>query len=254
MSLQDAFNELNSGCWEHPDPDRCGCNGRGWLISDLDTAHWCSEHGVGVFPWNDEMSDRKFDRHAAKHPGLYEAITAGEMLHAVLKDKPLTGNITVPAKEMFEILNALTMVRMQIDINRERKNDEARAATLNEKLNDPNCPREPELVDAWRERQEILNADTVPMDNSLYKVWRARWTHRQTIYGHGDEGEIFAVGYRPAYFSTENLPRMAHRRVESPNGVYYRNVVKGEEPEFVDPPKPPKTPPLGCDDNDPIPF
>ena len=34
--------------WSHTDPDRCGCRGGGWFLSEVDTWHQCPAHGLGV--------------------------------------------------------------------------------------------------------------------------------------------------------------------------------------------------------------
>ena len=38
----------NPSRWSDPDPDKCGCHGRGWFLSEVDTWHRCPEHGNGV--------------------------------------------------------------------------------------------------------------------------------------------------------------------------------------------------------------
>lgn len=47
MSLQSMYNNAASGQWQHPVPSECGCNGRGWYVSDLDTIHQCQYHWDG---------------------------------------------------------------------------------------------------------------------------------------------------------------------------------------------------------------
>lgn len=38
----------NSSTWSHEDAARCGCRGRGWWLSEVDTWHCCPCHGKGV--------------------------------------------------------------------------------------------------------------------------------------------------------------------------------------------------------------
>jgi hypothetical protein len=38
----------NSRTWADEDPARCGCRGRGWWSSEVDTWHQCPYHGQGV--------------------------------------------------------------------------------------------------------------------------------------------------------------------------------------------------------------
>lgn len=47
MSLESMYSNIQSGCWMDPDPKECGCRGRGWYVSDLDTAHICQYHWQG---------------------------------------------------------------------------------------------------------------------------------------------------------------------------------------------------------------
>ena len=49
-SLQDEYNAIAYGgpdsppFWIQPEPSDCGCRGRGWYISNLDTIHQCPIH------------------------------------------------------------------------------------------------------------------------------------------------------------------------------------------------------------------
>lgn len=255
MGLQEIHDVAASGVWQHPDPDICECGGRGWLISDVDTAHWCPYHGVGVLP-NDEFSCRRFDEHAKKNPGLYACIRADEMLTRLLKDKGPGDTVTV--KDLEEIKNTIGFVVMQIEEERERKNEAARKATREEKLNsfyrpdDRDIAKDEHLLEDWQDRQAILNSESVPSHTSgLYEVWRKRWRERHTVYGQNGYGDRIVLGYRAEYFSSTVLDRMKHRLVNDENGWYYREVKPGE-PELMDPPRPPSPAPLNGDD--PIPF
>lgn len=37
-----------AAAWSHPDKAQCGCRGRGWWCSEVDTWHQCPVHGQGV--------------------------------------------------------------------------------------------------------------------------------------------------------------------------------------------------------------
>ncbi len=45
--LQDIYNEATSGIWKDLDQNKCGCRGRGWFLSDVDTWHHCHIHNTG---------------------------------------------------------------------------------------------------------------------------------------------------------------------------------------------------------------
>ncbi len=42
------FRDLESGLWNEINPDKCPCQGNGWILSDWDTWHRCQRHGVNV--------------------------------------------------------------------------------------------------------------------------------------------------------------------------------------------------------------
>lgn len=69
MNTHEAcYQEAQQGAWATLNPNRCGCKGYGWFLSDVDTFHRCSFHGEGVpHPeWEPEMGgheDYDADRH-----------------------------------------------------------------------------------------------------------------------------------------------------------------------------------------------
>jgi len=61
MGLQDYFDNFASqpSRWADSNPDRCGCKGRGWWNSEVDTWHQCPHHGDGaVHPESDAAPER----------------------------------------------------------------------------------------------------------------------------------------------------------------------------------------------------
>ena len=59
--------------WADEDPSRCGCRGRGWMLSDVDTWHQCPAHGRGVMHPEEaeyEAEIREEVESAAKAAGL----------------------------------------------------------------------------------------------------------------------------------------------------------------------------------------
>jgi hypothetical protein len=48
----------NSSTWADEDPARCGCRGRGWWSSEVDTWHQCPYHGQGV-PHPEDYTDEE---------------------------------------------------------------------------------------------------------------------------------------------------------------------------------------------------
>ncbi len=55
MSLQAYYDNVasNPAAWANTDADQCGCGGRGWFLSDLDTWHKCPVHD-GLHPYEEE--------------------------------------------------------------------------------------------------------------------------------------------------------------------------------------------------------
>lgn len=46
--LQNYYdNYARANVWADSDPERCGCHGSGWFLSDLDTFHRCPVHYTG---------------------------------------------------------------------------------------------------------------------------------------------------------------------------------------------------------------
>jgi hypothetical protein len=56
---QDYYNDFRQGQWADPDPARCLCHGRGWVISDVDTVHKCREHYHGQPHPEDDNDERR---------------------------------------------------------------------------------------------------------------------------------------------------------------------------------------------------
>lgn len=52
--LQDYYDACKTGFWANPDCRRCGCKGRGYWLSDLDTWHECPYHFSGQPHPNDD--------------------------------------------------------------------------------------------------------------------------------------------------------------------------------------------------------
>jgi len=59
MSLQGIFDAAERGDWMGYNPNKCGCRGRGWFLSDVDTFHPCVYHNLGA-P-NPEEDHSEFD-------------------------------------------------------------------------------------------------------------------------------------------------------------------------------------------------
>jgi len=64
MTLQAYYNQIAYGgedsppSWINPDPEKCGCRGKGWYLSDLDTYHQCQVHFNGqMHPEMEEIND-----------------------------------------------------------------------------------------------------------------------------------------------------------------------------------------------------
>lgn len=41
------YNYAEANQWAHPEAGQCGCRGRGWWLSEVDTWHQCPYHGKG---------------------------------------------------------------------------------------------------------------------------------------------------------------------------------------------------------------
>jgi hypothetical protein len=59
MSLQAIYNEAESKIWADPNAAECGCGGRGWFLSDVDTWHSCPYH-KGPHP-DEEMPEEPIE-------------------------------------------------------------------------------------------------------------------------------------------------------------------------------------------------
>jgi hypothetical protein len=60
MSLQGIYDAARQGVWQDENPSRCGCGGRGWYLSDVDTWHLCSLHGLNA-PCPEDETEETFD-------------------------------------------------------------------------------------------------------------------------------------------------------------------------------------------------
>ncbi len=59
--MNGIMRDLDTGAWAQIVPERCPCNGHGWLLSDFDTWHVCPLHGKGVPHPEDDESRAAFD-------------------------------------------------------------------------------------------------------------------------------------------------------------------------------------------------
>lgn len=65
--VADAMQELDSGAWAEIVPAHCPCRGRGWLVSDYDTAHACPVHGGKHVPHpEDDRDDFDWSMHSLR--------------------------------------------------------------------------------------------------------------------------------------------------------------------------------------------
>lgn len=55
--LQHYYNCFRQGSFMHPDPFKCGCGGRGWALSEVDTWHHCPTHYDGQRHPEDDCDD-----------------------------------------------------------------------------------------------------------------------------------------------------------------------------------------------------
>lgn len=62
--LTQYYTEFASaGVWASPEKEECGCRGRGWFLSEVDTLHKCAYHYDGQ-PTN-ESSDEECEAYDA---------------------------------------------------------------------------------------------------------------------------------------------------------------------------------------------
>jgi len=45
--LQAYYETCKANVWVREKPEECGCRGRGWFLSDVDTLHKCPVHSHG---------------------------------------------------------------------------------------------------------------------------------------------------------------------------------------------------------------
>lgn len=45
--LTNCYEAARVGTWMHPEASRCGCKGKGWFLSEVDTWHSCGFHFDG---------------------------------------------------------------------------------------------------------------------------------------------------------------------------------------------------------------
>lgn len=56
--LQGYYEVMEAKGWADPDPEVCLCEGRGWVLSDVDTWHSCPFHSDGkAHPEADPQED-----------------------------------------------------------------------------------------------------------------------------------------------------------------------------------------------------
>jgi hypothetical protein len=55
--LEQYYEAVCTGYWADEDPAHCGCKGRGWMLSELDTWHQCPVHGAGARHPEDAFDD-----------------------------------------------------------------------------------------------------------------------------------------------------------------------------------------------------
>lgn len=81
MSMyEDYYRDFCAALWRDEDPARCGCRGRGWVLSDLDTWHQCPIHGKGARHPEDDHGDEveEGDEVVAPAPAAEMAVVLGD--------------------------------------------------------------------------------------------------------------------------------------------------------------------------------
>ena len=66
MSLQGIYDAAQAGYWENEDETVCGCNGKGWFLSDVDTWHKCPYHRPDAPHPEDDSDDDWCEKHLIK--------------------------------------------------------------------------------------------------------------------------------------------------------------------------------------------
>jgi len=57
--LTQYYMNFSQAYWAHPEASKCGCQGRGWALSQVDTWHRCPYHGNGVpHPEDDNVGEK----------------------------------------------------------------------------------------------------------------------------------------------------------------------------------------------------
>jgi hypothetical protein len=71
MSLQQLFDNACRGDWKAEEASECGCRGRGYFLSDVDTWHYCSLHGSGKpHPEDDEWKEEGLEVSEISQPAI----------------------------------------------------------------------------------------------------------------------------------------------------------------------------------------
>ena len=79
MSMhEDYYRDFCAALWRDEDPARCGCRGRGWVLSDLDTWHQCPIHGKGARHPEDDHGDEVEEGDEVVAPAAEMAVVLGD--------------------------------------------------------------------------------------------------------------------------------------------------------------------------------
>jgi hypothetical protein len=57
---QQYYQSMCTSYWAHENPSTCGCGGKGWKLSEVDTWHQCPYHGKDIphpEDYEDELQD-----------------------------------------------------------------------------------------------------------------------------------------------------------------------------------------------------
>ncbi len=88
--LQAYYNNFAcANVWADPDPERCGCRGSGWWLSDLDTFHKCPCHYNGQrhpedYPYEDTDDEPCSQQHVGENPvQSHSSSDEGQAIHDV---------------------------------------------------------------------------------------------------------------------------------------------------------------------------
>lgn len=73
--------------WADENPNICGCRGRGWMLSDLDTWHHCPIHGKGVPHPLEEETRWAAEEYEARQQSHDDVVTGNTVNHI---EQPVT--------------------------------------------------------------------------------------------------------------------------------------------------------------------